>query len=76
MLTALHAGGTILGKSMCESLCFSGGSFTSAKGPVSNAYNVAKSAGGSSSGGAVLVSQLTGHETKAHRFYQLKNCVS
>lgn len=51
----LDEGGTILGKSMCESLCFSGGSFTSAKGPVCNAYNVAKSAGGSTSGGAVLV---------------------
>ncbi|XP_041460676.1 amidase-like isoform X2 [Lytechinus variegatus] len=51
----LDEGGTILGKSMCENLCFSGGSFTSAKGPVCNAYNVAKSAGGSSSGGAVLV---------------------
>ncbi|XP_072177878.1 amidase-like [Diadema setosum] len=51
----LDEGGTILGKSMCESLCFSGGSFTGAKGPVCNAYNVAKSAGGSSSGGAVLV---------------------
>lgn len=51
----LDEGGTMLGKSMCENLCFSGGSFTSAKGPVCNSYNTSKSAGGSSSGGAVLV---------------------
>ncbi len=51
----LDAGGTILGKAVCESLCFSGSSFTSDTGPVRNPYNPERSAGGSSSGSAVLV---------------------
>jgi amidase len=51
----LDAGATILGKAVCESLCFSGGSHTSDSGPVRNPYDAARSAGGSSSGSAALV---------------------
>jgi amidase len=51
----LDAGGTILGKSVCESLCFSGGSHTSDTGPVLNPHDHTRSAGGSSSGSAALV---------------------
>lgn len=51
----LAAGGTIVGKSVCEHLCFSGGSHTADTGPVRNPYDLARNAGGSSSGSAVLV---------------------
>ena len=51
----LDAGGEILGKAVCESLCFSGGSHTSDTGPVLNPHDRARSAGGSSSGSAALV---------------------
>jgi amidase len=51
----LAAGATISGKSTCEDLCFSGSSFTSATGPVRNPWQPDRSAGGSSSGSAVLV---------------------
>lgn len=51
----LDAGATITGKSVCEDLCFSGGSHTAKTGPVRNPWNPAKSAGGSSSGSAALV---------------------
>lgn len=51
----LHAGGRILGKAVCESLCFSGGSHTSDTGPVRNPHDPTRSAGGSSSGSAALV---------------------
>jgi amidase len=51
----LDAGGTILGKAVCESLCFSGGSHTTDTGPVRNPHNPEHSAGGSSSGSAALV---------------------
>src|SRR5215216_3421766 len=51
----LDAGGTILGKSVCESLCFSGGSHTADSGPVRNPYDPARSTGGSSTGSAALV---------------------
>ncbi|THD02406.1 amidase [Panacagrimonas perspica] len=51
----LDAGGTILGKSHCEYLCFSGGSHTSALGPVINARKAGHMSGGSSSGSATLV---------------------
>ncbi|MBV9174461.1 MAG: amidase [Chloroflexi bacterium] len=51
----LDAGGTILGKAVCESLCFSGGSHTSDTGPVRNPYDLSRTTGGSSSGSAALV---------------------
>ncbi len=51
----LEAGGTILGKAHCEYFCFSGGSHTSALGPVINPRKEGHSAGGSSSGSAALV---------------------
>jgi amidase len=51
----LDAGGEILGKAVCENLCFSGGSHTSDTGPVLNPHDHTRSAGGSSSGSAALV---------------------
>ena len=51
----LDAGGNIVGKSVCENLCCSGGSFTAATGPVLNPHNNTRMAGGSSSGSAALV---------------------
>lgn len=51
----LAAGGTIIGKTVCEDLCFSGSSFTSASGPVRNPWDRGRSAGGSSSGNAVAL---------------------
>lgn len=51
----LDAGGTIVGKAVCENLCFSGGSHTSATGPVRNPHNPDFMAGGSSSGCAALL---------------------
>ena len=51
----LDAGGEIVGKAVCEDLCFSGGSHTSYPKPVLNPHNPAHSAGGSSSGSGVVV---------------------
>src|SRR5438128_1556141 len=51
----LDAGAEIVGKSVCEHLCFSGGSHTSDTGPVLNPHDLTRSAGGSSSGSAALV---------------------
>src|SRR5947207_1139042 len=51
----LDAGGTIVGKTVCEYFCSSGGSHTSASGPVHNPHRIGYSAGGSSSGSAALV---------------------
>src|SRR5438046_6382070 len=51
----LDASGTILGKVHCEYFCFSGGSHTSAAGPVQNPRKPGYSAGGSSSGSAAVV---------------------
>ncbi|XP_033114005.1 amidase-like isoform X2 [Anneissia japonica] len=51
----LDAGGRIAGKALCEDYCVSGHSFLAAKGPTLNPYNHLYSAGGSSSGCAVLV---------------------
>jgi amidase len=51
----LAAGATVVGKAVCEDLCFSGGSHTAATGPVLNPKAPGRSAGGSSSGSAVLV---------------------
>src|SRR3954469_11613619 len=51
----LAAGATISGKSVCEDLCFSGGSHTSVTGPVRNPWDPERTTGGSSSGSAALV---------------------
>src|SRR3989442_14275344 len=51
----LDAGGTIRGKAVCESLCFSGASHTSDTGPVRNPHDPTRTTGGSSSGSAALV---------------------
>ena len=51
----LDAGATIIAKTVCEDLCLSGSSFTSATGPVLNPNDVTRATGGSSSGSAALV---------------------
>ncbi|HIF09391.1 MAG TPA: amidase [Sneathiellales bacterium] len=51
----LDAGAEIVGKSVCENFCFSGGSHTSASGPVLNPHNNDYMTGGSSSGSAALL---------------------
>ncbi len=51
----LAAGGTVTGKAVCESLCFSGASHTSDSGPVRNPWDPTRTSGGSSSGCATLV---------------------
>jgi amidase len=51
----LDAGGTILGKVVCEYFCLSGGSHTSEPHPVHNPRKVGYSAGGSSSGSGAVV---------------------
>ena len=51
----LDEGAEIIGKTHCESFCLSGGSHTNATGPVHNPYKMGYSAGGSSSGSAVVV---------------------
>ncbi|HWD06354.1 MAG TPA: amidase [Amycolatopsis sp.] len=51
----LEAGAIIAGKAVCEDLCFSGGSHTCKTGAVGNPWDPSRSAGGSSSGSAVLV---------------------
>jgi amidase len=51
----LDAGAEIVGKAVCEDLCFSGSSFTPASGPVRNPWDPSREAGGSSGGSAALV---------------------
>ena len=51
----LAAGASVAGKSVCEDLCCSGSSFTSASGPVRNPWDTTRETGGSSSGSAALV---------------------
>lgn len=51
----LGAGAVIAGKSVCEDLCCSCSSFTSACGPVRNPWDPTREAGGSSSGSGALV---------------------
>ena len=51
----LDAGATIVGKVHCEYYCMSGGSHTNAAGAVHNPFKMGYSAGGSSSGSAVVV---------------------
>ena len=52
----LEAGGEIIGKAVCESFCFSGGSHTSEPMPVLNSHDHEYMAGGSSTGCAALLS--------------------
>ncbi len=51
----LDAGATLVGKAVCEDLCLSSASHTSASGPVRNPWDTSRTSGGSSSGCAVLV---------------------
>jgi len=51
----LDAGGTVLGKAICESLCFAGNSHTSDSGIARNPYDLARTPGGSSTGCGALV---------------------
>lgn len=51
----LEAGADIHGTSTCENMCHSTSSYTSAQGTVENPHAVGYSAGGSTSGGAALV---------------------
>ena len=51
----LNAGADIVGKTVCEYMCLSGGSATSADGIVHNPRKPGYSTGGSSSGSAALV---------------------
>ena len=51
----LNAGADVVGKTVCEYMCVSGGSATSASGIVHNPRKPGYSAGGSSSGSAALV---------------------
>ena len=54
---ALAHGATLTGTTVCESLCLSGSSFTSSTGPVPNPFDPDRSAGGSSSGSAVVIAR-------------------
>ncbi|MGH3437651.1 MAG: amidase [Sciscionella sp.] len=51
----LDAGGAIIGKAVCEDLCFAGASFTAVSGQVRNPWDQSRHAGGSSSGCAALL---------------------
>ncbi|MEQ8495674.1 MAG: amidase [Gammaproteobacteria bacterium] len=51
----LDAGAEIVGKTVYENLCFSGGSHTNDTGPVRNPHSPEHSTGGSSAGSAALV---------------------
>src|SRR6185437_12672194 len=51
----LDAGADVTGRTHCEYFCLSGGSHTNATGPVHNPHKMVYSAGGSSSGSAVVV---------------------
>lgn len=52
---ALEAGADILGTATCENFCNSTASFTSAQGIIENPHQEGYSSGGSTSGGAALV---------------------
>lgn len=52
---ALAAGAEIVGKTVNEYFCMSGGSHTSSSGPVHNPHRMGTSSGGSSSGSAVVL---------------------
>lgn len=52
---AISAGAELVGTTVCEDLCLSGSSFTSATGPVPSPVDARFSAGGSSSGAAAVL---------------------
>jgi len=54
---SVAAGATLTGTTVCESLCLSGSSFTSSTGAVPNPFDATRSAGGSSSGNAVVIAR-------------------
>ncbi len=54
---SIAAGATLTGTTVCESLCLSGSSFTSSTGAVPNPFDATRSAGGSSSGNAVVIAR-------------------
>lgn len=54
---ALAGGASVVGTTVCENMCLSGSSFTSATGAVPNPFDATRSAGGSSSGSAVAVAR-------------------
>jgi len=58
VIFGLIIGGNIVGKTVCEDMCYSGNSWTSSTGPVKNPFNDEYSSGGSSSGSGVLVSKM------------------
>jgi amidase len=51
----LDAGGTIVGKTNCEDLCFSGAGYTSSQGSVQNPFDPERNPGASSSGSAAVL---------------------
>ena len=51
----LDAGGTIIGKTNCEDMSFSGSSHTNALGPIRNPHKPTHSVGGSSGGSAAAI---------------------
>ncbi len=51
----LNEGASVVGKTVCEAYCFSGGSHTSSPAMVRNPHDPSRSAGGSSSGSGVVV---------------------
>ena len=57
VVRSLAAGATLAGTTVCESLCLSGSSFTSSTGAVPNPFEATRSAGGSSSGNAVVIAR-------------------
>lgn len=69
----LDAGGNIVGKTVCENLCCSSGSFTAATGHVVNPYNNTRMAGGSSSGSAALVRKSAILQENSHVRKKFRN---
>ena len=55
----LDAGGCIVGKAVCEAMCYNTLSCTSNTGPVLNPHDKLRMTGGSSSGCAALVSGVS-----------------
>ena len=64
-------GGTIIGKTTCEDMCYSGASFLTHKGPVLNPINKEHSAGGSSSGSGVVVATNEADMAVGGYFYNI-----